>query len=102
MNVTTSFTSSTRLWARLHEKSGKFHEMNTSSALDLAKRGVIFPCSRPSRFAPYGRGQAERTGERFHRGAILTSARKFDRMIAPNWNPSRSVQRQRRSYSTLP
>src|SRR5262249_12681514 len=66
-----------RLWVRLHEKGGKFHEMPCHHTLEsyLAEyierarlgEAARVPLFQAIKHRPYGRGQAELTGERFRR-----------------------------------
>jgi integrase len=75
-NVADIFHQQRRLWVRLHEKGGKFHEIPCHHTLEgylaeyieravgRSRKGSLFQTIKPR---PYGRGQAELTGERFHR-----------------------------------
>jgi len=77
MNVADIFHQQRRLWVRLHEKGGKFHEMPChhtlegylSEYIEHARLGEAarVPLFQAIKHRPYGRGQAELTGERFHR-----------------------------------
>jgi site-specific recombinase XerD len=77
MNVADLFHRQRRLWVRLHEKGGKFHEMPCHHTLEgylaeyieraaLADAGRV-PLFQAIKHRPYGRGQAELTGERLDR-----------------------------------
>ena len=77
LNVADIFHQQRRLWVRLHEKGGKFHEMPCHHTLEgyraeyveharLSEAGRV-PLFQAIKHRPYGRGQAELTGERFHR-----------------------------------
>jgi site-specific recombinase XerD len=77
MNVADFFHQQRRLWVRLHEKGGKFHEMPCHHTLEgylteyieHARLGEAarVPLFQAIKHRPYGRGPAELTGERFHR-----------------------------------
>jgi len=71
------FHQQRRLWMRLHEKGGKFHEMPCHHTLEgylaeyierarLAEAGRA-PLFQAIKYRPYGRGQAELNGERLDR-----------------------------------
>jgi integrase/recombinase XerD len=77
LNVGDIFHQQRRLWVRVHEKGGKFHEMPCHHTLEgylveytecarLAEAGRA-PLFRAIKHRPYGRGQAELTGERLDR-----------------------------------
>jgi integrase/recombinase XerD len=77
LNVSDIFHQQRRLWVRLHEKGGKFHEMPCHHTLE-AYLGEYIECSRLSnagrvplfqaiKYRPYGCGQAELNGERLDR-----------------------------------
>ena len=77
LNVADIFHQQRRLWVRLHEKGGKFHEMPCHHTLEgylteyieRARLGEVgrVPLFQTIKHRPYGRGQAELTGERLHR-----------------------------------
>jgi site-specific recombinase XerD len=69
LNVADIFHQQRRLWVRLHEKGGKFHEMPCHHTLE-AYLGEYIACGRLAeagrtplfqaiKYRPYGRGQAE-------------------------------------------
>jgi integrase/recombinase XerC len=71
------FHQQRRLWVRLHEKGGKFHEMPCHHTLEgylaeyierawLGEAGRV-PLFQAIKVRPYGRGEAQLNGERFHR-----------------------------------
>ena len=77
MNVANIFHQQRRLWVRLHKKGSKFHEMpchhtpgglprriHRAARLGEAARVPLFEAIK---HRPYGRGQAELTGERLDR-----------------------------------
>jgi len=82
MNVADIFHQQRRLWVRLNEKGGKFHEMPCHHTLEgylaeyiecarLAEAGRV-PLFQAIMFQaikcrPYGRGEAQLNGERLHR-----------------------------------
>jgi site-specific recombinase XerD len=77
LNVGDIFHQQRRLWVRLHEKGGKFHEMPCHHTLEgylaeyiecgrLGDAGRV-PLFQAITYRPYGRGQAELNGERLDR-----------------------------------
>jgi integrase len=76
LNVGDIIHQQRRLWARLHEKGGKFHEMRCHHTLEAylseyIERAHLGEAPRASLFQaiksrPYGRGQPELAGERLH------------------------------------
>jgi site-specific recombinase XerD len=77
LNVADIFHQQRRLWVRLHEKGGKFHEMPCHHTLEgylaeyieharLSEAGKV-PLFQAIKHRPYGRGPAELTGERLDR-----------------------------------
>ena len=77
MNVGDIFHQQRRLWVRLHEKGGKFHEMPCHPTLEgylaeyierarLSEAGR-FPLYQAIKSRPYGRREAVLSGERLHR-----------------------------------
>jgi integrase len=77
LNVADIFRQQRRLWVRLHEKGGKFHEMPCHHTLEaylteyierarLTEAGRA-PLFQGIKYRPYGRGHAELNGERLHR-----------------------------------
>ena len=76
MNVGDIFHQQRRLWMRLHEKGGKFHEMPCHHTLgylaeyiERARLGEVVrvPLFQVIKSRPYGRGEAQLNGERLHR-----------------------------------
>src|SRR6516164_2934891 len=77
LNVADIFHQQRRLWVRLHEKGGKFHEMPCHHTLEgylceyierarLAEAGRV-PLFQAIKSRPYGRGEAELNGARLNR-----------------------------------
>ena len=77
LNVADIFHQQRRLWVRLHEKGGKFHEMPCHHTLEgylaeyverarLGDAGRV-PLFQAIKSRPYGRGEAILNGERLHR-----------------------------------
>jgi site-specific recombinase XerD len=77
LNVGDIFHQQRRLWVRLHEKGGKFHEMPCHHTLEgylaeyiecarLTDAGKA-PLFQAVKVRPYGRGEAELNGERLNR-----------------------------------
>ena len=86
MNVADIFHQQRRLWVRLHEKGGKFHEMPCHHTLEgylaeylerakLADAGRI-PLFQAIKYRPYGRGEAQLNGERLHRNDAWAMVRR--------------------------
>ena len=81
MNVPDIFRQQRRLWVRLHEKGGKFHEMPCHHTLEVylgeyirrvnrvwpPSRGRRAPLFQAIKYRPYGLGQGELNGERLDR-----------------------------------
>src|SRR5215470_10063417 len=77
LNIADIFHQQRRLWVRLHEKGGKFHEMPCHHTLEAYLTEYIeharldeaarVPLFQAIKHRPYGHGEAELTGERFHR-----------------------------------
>ena len=77
INVGDIFHQQRRLWVRLHEKGGKFHEMPCHHTLEgylaeyieRARLGEVarVPLFQAIKSRPYGRGEAQLNGERLHR-----------------------------------
>jgi site-specific recombinase XerC len=76
LNVADVFHQQRRLWVRLHEKGGKFHEMPCHHTLEgyltdieRARLGELakVPLFQAIKVRPYGRGEAMLNGERLHR-----------------------------------
>src|SRR5262249_48845324 len=77
LNLADIFHQQRRLWVRLHEKGGKFHEMPYHHTREgylveyleraqLADAGRV-PLFQTIKYRPYGRGEAQLNGERLHR-----------------------------------
>jgi site-specific recombinase XerD len=77
LNVGDIFHQQRRLWVRLHEKGGKFHEMPCHHTLEgylseyierarLGEAGRV-PLFQAIKVRPYGRGETMLNGERLHR-----------------------------------
>jgi site-specific recombinase XerD len=86
MNVGDIFHQQRRLWVRLHEKGGKFHEMPCHHTLEsylaeymerarLAEAGRA-PLFQAIRYRAYGRGEAVLNGERLHRANAWAMVRR--------------------------
>jgi site-specific recombinase XerD len=86
LNVADIFHQQRRLWVRLHEKGGKFHEMPCHHTLEgyltdyierarLTEAGRV-PLFQAIKYRPYGRGQAELNGERLHRNNAWAMVRR--------------------------
>jgi site-specific recombinase XerD len=86
INVTDIFHQQRRLWVRLHEKGGKFHEMPCHHTLEgylaeyierarLAEAGRA-PLFQAIRYRAYGRGEAVLNGERLHRANAWAMVRR--------------------------
>jgi site-specific recombinase XerC len=77
MNVGDLFHQQRRLWVRLHEKGGKFHEMPCHHTLEAYLAEYVeaaklaneprLPLFQAIKHRPYGRGAAELNGQRFDR-----------------------------------
>jgi site-specific recombinase XerD len=75
LNVVDIFHQQRRLWVRLHEKGGKFHEMPCHHTLEgylaeYIERGRLADARRlfqAIKYRPYGRGEAQLNGERLNR-----------------------------------
>jgi site-specific recombinase XerD len=77
MNVGDVFHQSRRVWVRLHEKGGKFHEMPCHHTLEgylaeyLERGGLVgnlkLPLFQAIKHRPFGRGEAELNGRRLSR-----------------------------------
>ena len=86
LNVADIFNRQRRLWVRLHEKGGKFHEMPCHRTLEgylaeyLERAGLTgagrVPLFQAIKHRPYGRGQAELTGERLDRSNAWKMVRR--------------------------
>src|SRR5499433_1187864 len=81
LNVADIFYQQRRLWVRLHEKGGKFHEMPCHHTLEgylaeyierarLAEARRV-PLFQAIKYRPYGRGEAL-NGEQLHRNDATT------------------------------
>jgi site-specific recombinase XerD len=86
LNVADIFHQQRRIWVRLHEKGGKFHEMPCHHTLEvylteyierarLAETGRV-PLFQAIKYRPYGRGRAELNGERLHRANAWAMVRR--------------------------
>jgi site-specific recombinase XerD len=86
LNVADIFHQQRRLWLRLHEKGGKFHEMPCHHTLEgylteyiecarLAEAGRV-PLFQAIKPRPYGRGEAQLNGARLHRIAAWKMVRR--------------------------
>jgi site-specific recombinase XerD len=86
INVADLFHQQRRLWVRLHEKGGKFHEMPCHHTLEaylaeyleraqLADAGRV-PLFQAIKSRPYGRGEAQLNGERLHRNNAWAMVRR--------------------------
>jgi site-specific recombinase XerD len=86
LNVADIFHQQRRLWVRLHEKGGKFHEMPCHHTLEgylaeylehaqLGEAGRV-PLFQAIKYRPYGRGQAVLNGERLHRANAWAMVRR--------------------------
>jgi integrase len=86
LNVGDIFHQQRRLWVRLHEKGGKFHEMPCHHTLEgylteyierarLAEAGRV-PLFQAIKYRPYGRGLAELNGGRLHRNNAWAMVRR--------------------------
>src|SRR5262245_49578034 len=86
LNVADIFHQQRRLWVRLHEKGGKFHEMRCHHTLEgylaeyleraqLADAGRV-PLFQAIKCRPYGRGEAQLNGERLHRNDAWAMVRR--------------------------
>ena len=86
LNVGDIFHQQRRLWVRLHEKGGKFHEMPCLHTLEgylaeyldrahLADAGRA-PLFQAMKCRPYGRGEAQLNGERLHRNDAWAMVRR--------------------------
>jgi integrase len=86
LNVGDIFHQQRRLWVRLHEKGGKFHEMPCHHTLECylveyierarlaeVRRGPLFQAIR---YRAYGRGEAVLNGERLHRANAWAMVRR--------------------------
>jgi len=86
LNVADIFHQQRRLWVRLHEKGGKFHEMPCHHTLEgyLAEYldraeltdSVRVPLFQAIKCRPYGRGEAQLNGERLHRNNAWAMVRR--------------------------
>ena len=99
LNVGDIFHQQRRLWLRLHEKGGKFHEMPCHHTLEgylteyvehtrLSEAGRI-PLFQAIKYRPYGRGPAELTGfppdQRLEDGAATgQGGRHHHRSVQPH------------------
>src|SRR5262245_19964130 len=86
LNLADIFQQQRRLWVRLHEKGGKFHEMPCHHTLEgylaeyierarLTEAGR-FPLFQAIRYRAYGRGEAVLNGERLHRANAWAMVRR--------------------------
>jgi len=86
LNVSDIFHQQRRLWVRLHEKGGKFHEMPCHHTLEgylaeylerarLAEAGRA-PLFQAIRYRAYGRGETVLNGERLHRANAWAMVRR--------------------------
>jgi site-specific recombinase XerD len=86
LNVADIFHQQRRLWVRLHEKGGKFHEMPCHHTLEgylaeyierarLAEAGRA-PLFQAIRYRAYGRGEAVLNGEQLHRANAWAMVRR--------------------------
>ena len=86
LNVADIFHQQRRLWVRLHEKGGKFHEMPCHHTLEgylteyierarLAEAGRV-PLFQAIRYRAYGRGEVVLNGERLHRANAWAMVRR--------------------------
>ena len=86
LNVADIFHQQRRLWVRLHEKGGKFHEMPCHHTLEgylaeyierarLAEARRV-PLFQAIRYRAYGRGEAVLNGERLHRANAWAMVRR--------------------------
>jgi integrase len=86
LNVADLFHQQRRLWVRLHEKGGKFHEMPCHHTLEgylteyieRARLGEVarVPLFQAIKVRPYGRGEAALNGERLHRTNVWAMVRR--------------------------